>query len=290
MRFFKNEKLKKHTSFKIGGPADYFCTVKSIDDIKAAISFADEKRIPYTILGEGTNLLVRDIGFRGLVINFSRGMDYLSIEGNKAVVGAGYKMNKLILLLVKRGFGGLEFLAGIPGSVGGAVVMNAGAWGKAIGKHVDSIRVIDHKGDEKIISGKRLGFGYRRSKLQNGKLILAEITLKLRRQNKKIGEKKIREYLGKRRERHPLGIPNCGSVFKNPNGSYAAALIEDAGCKGTRIGDAQVSPKHANFIINLGEAKSKDVLKLITVIKDRVRRKRGITLEPEVKIMVKSST
>ncbi len=147
MRFFKNEKLKRHTSFKIGGPADYFCSVKSIDDIKAAIAFAKEKKIPYTILGEGTNLLVRDIGFRGLVINFSRGMDYLSIEGNKAVVGAGYKLNKLVLLLAKRGFCGLEFLAGIPGSVGGAVVMNAGAWGKSIGKLVDSIRVIEHKGD-----------------------------------------------------------------------------------------------------------------------------------------------
>lgn len=290
MRFFKNEKLKKHTSFKIGGPADYFCSVKSIDDIKAAIAFAKEKKISYTILGEGTNLLVRDIGFRGLVINFSRGMDDLSIEGNKAVVGAGYKLNKLVLLLAKRGFGGLEFLAGIPGSVGGAVVMNAGAWGKSIGKFVESVRVIDHKGDEKIISGARLGFGYRKSKLQNEKFILAEATLKLIRKNKKSTGKKIRESLQKRRERHPLGIPNCGSVFKNPNGSYAAMLIEEAGCKGMRIGDAQVSPKHANFIINLGEAKSKDVLKLITVIKDKVRRKHGIALEPEVKIMVKSST
>ena len=288
MRYLRNQSLKKHTSFRIGGPTDYFCVPKNIEELKEALEFARGRRLQIAVLGAATNVLPLDRGFRGLVIKLGNGLNWIKIEGSKAMVGAGVPLPKLIRKLTQKSLGGLEFLAGIPGSVGGALTMNAGAWGKEIGKYVEEIKVLERDGSQKEIKRKKLGFGYRKSKLQGNPWIITEVTLRLRKKKKRVIQKRIKEYLSKRRATQPLGIPNCGSVFKNPRGDFAGRLIEEAGCKGMRIGDAQVSAKHGNFIVNLGDAKAKDVIKLMTGIQKAVKDKFKILLEPEIKIMVKS--
>jgi len=281
MKFQKNEPLKKHNSFRIGGAADYFCEPKSRQDIIAAMVFAKEKKIPLAIIGAGTNLLVRDNGFRGLAIKIGKGLNWLKFCNNKVKVGAGVSLPRLIKACAAKGLGGIEFLAGIPGSAGGAVVMNAGAWGKAVGKFVNSVNAIDYNGKERLFSQKELQFAYRSSRFQKEKWIIIEITLQLNRLKRSLIKNKVQEYQQKRRARQPLGIANCGSVFKNPKGDFAGRIIEAAGCKGLRIGDAQVSDKHANFIVNLGEAKAKDVIKLMTQVQKKAKTK----LEPEIKLL-----
>jgi UDP-N-acetylmuramate dehydrogenase len=244
--------------------------------------FAREKKLPWAVIGAGTNLLVLDRGFKGLVIKLAFGLNNLTLEKNRLRAGAGVLLPRLVMFTAAKGLGGIEFLAGIPGSVGGAVVMNAGAWGKEIGRFVEEVKVIDQRGEESVLRKKQLGFGYRRSRLQGGRLIITEITLKLKKMPRKAIREMIKDYLAKRRDGQPLGIPNCGSVFKNPKGDFAGRLIEAAGLKGVRVGDAQVSSKHANFIVNLGEAKAKDVIKLITRIRGAVK----VKLEPEVRILL----
>jgi len=282
MKILRNELLKHHTSLRIGGPADYFCIPKNRAELLEALKFAKEKKLRLAIMGAGTNLLALDSGFRGLVIKLFGGINDVKIHRPKAQVGAGVALSKLLLILARKGLGGLEFLAGIPGSIGGAVYMNAGAWGKGIGNFVEEVRVVDRSGKEQVLNRSQLGFGYRSSKLQNSPYLITDIVLKLRRKKGRLITKKMKEYLKLRKDKQPLGTPNCGSVFKNPKGEFAGNLIEKAGCKGMRIGDAQVSSKHANFILNLGEAKAKDVIKLMTCIRKAVK----IELEPEVKILV----
>jgi len=281
MKILRNEPLKRHTSLHIGGPADYFCIPTNTDELREALQFAKERKLRLAIMGAGTNLLALDNGFRGLVIKLYGGLNWIKIHRPKAQVGAGVALAKLLFALAKKGLGGIEFLAGIPGSIGGAVYMNAGAWEKRIGDFVEEVRAVDRTGKERIFNKAQLGFGYRKSKLQNSQWIITDIVLKLRRKQRKLISKKIKEYLRLRRDKQPLGTPNCGSVFKNPKGDFAGRIIEQAGCKGMRFGDAQISSKHANFILNLGEAKAKDVIKLMTYIQKAVK----IELEPEVKIL-----
>lgn len=200
--------------------------------------------------------------------------------------GSGVSIARLLNVGARKGLGGLEFLAGIPGTLGGAAVMNAGAWGKEIGRYIARVKVMDFSGREKVIKGNKLGFGYRKSLLQKGKFIVTEVVLRLRKSRPKLIKEKTREFLKQRKAHQPLGIPNAGSIFRNPRGKYAGKILDEAGCKGMRVGDAQVSTKHANFIVNLGEARAADIIKLIT----RVQKKVKIKLEPEIKIMVKSST
>ena len=283
MKYLRNELLKKHTSFKIGGPADYFCIPKNLGELIEALRFAQERKMAVAIMGGGTNLLALDKGFRGLVIKLAGGLNWIRRRGRLVYVGAGVYLPHLLLTLAQKGLGGLEFLAGIPGTVGGAVIMNAGAWGKEIGKFVKSVKVLNANGEEKVLEKKELGFGYRQSALQAGRFILAEVVLRLRKSQPRIIKKKMQEFLAKRRKSQPLGIPNAGCIFKNPPGKFAGKILEEAGCKGMRVGDAQVSNKHANFIVNLGYARAHDVLKLMTKMQKAVK----IKLEPEIKIMVK---
>jgi len=284
MKYLKNEPLKKHTSFRIGGPADYFCTPKNRAELAEALKFASVRNLPVAIMGAGTNLLPLDKGWRGLVIRLLGGLDQIKVRGRFVEAGSGVLLPKLINVLSRKGLGGLEFLAGIPGTLGGALVMNAGAWKKEIGRFVDQVTIINAKGEAETLKGKELGFKHRTSKLQRNQVIVIDAKLKLRKSSPKIIKAKIAEFLKKRRESQPLGIPNAGCVFKNPKGRYAGKLIQAAGCKGLRVGDAQVSHKHANFIVNLGEAKAADVIRLMTLVQKRVK----VKLEPEIKIMVKS--
>jgi UDP-N-acetylmuramate dehydrogenase len=289
MKISRNEPLKKHTSFRLGGAAEYFCQPKSVSELKEALEFAKGKKLAVFILGSGTNLLILDCGFKGLVIKIAGGLNKLAVKNNQVKVGAGWPLPKLLQKLATLNLGGVEFLSGIPGSVGGAVVMNAGAWGKEIGDYVEEIVVVNQSGEEERLSNKRLKFGYRQSWLQGKDLIVTEIVLKLKKKKGSFIKEAMAKYLALRYAGQPLGAPNCGSVFKNPKGEYAGRLIEAAGCKGWRVGDAQVSSKHANFIVNLGEAKASQVIKLIARIQQAVKKRFHIILEPELKIMVKSA-
>jgi len=288
MRYLRNQPLRKHTAFRIGGPADYLCVPKNVGELQEALRFARERRLRVAVLGAGTNTLALDQGFRGLVIKLAGGIDGIELNGNRVMVGSGVFLPRLVGLLARKGLSGLEFLTGIPGSVGGAVVMNAGAWGRTIGERVEKVRILDNKGKLRVIKGVDLGFSYRRSRLQKRDWIVVEVTLKLRRRKKRLIKEKLQEHLAKRKATQPLGIPNSGSIFRNPKANFAGKLIEEAGCKGIRIGDAQVSIKHGNFIVNLGDAKARDVIKLMTRVQKAVRDKFKIRLEPEIKIMIKS--
>jgi len=288
MKILRKEPLKKHTSFRIGGPAEYFCVPKNVDELRECLLFAGKNHLPVAIIGTGTNLLALDKGFSGLVIKLAGGLNRIKVRGRIVHAGAGAALPKLLASLSRRGLAGLEFLAGIPGTVGGAAVMNAGAWSKEIGPYIERIKVLDKDGNVKVLENKDLDFSYRGSALQASHFIAAEVVLKLRKGKPGPIRKKITGFLEKRKINQPLGIPNAGSVFKNPKGKFAGKLLEEAGFKGMRSGDAQVSTRHANFIVNLGEAKARDVIKLMTRMQNTVWRKFKVKLEPELKIMVQS--
>lgn len=289
MNIIRNEQLKKHTSFRIGGPADYFCLPQNLTDLLAAFDFARQKKIAVAVIGSGTNLLALDQGFRGLVIKLAGGLKQVRISGSIVRAGAGISLAQLLKAATGQSLTGLEFLAGIPGSLGGAVVMNAGAWGREIGRLVESVQALDSNGNIIFLRRQDLHFAYRSSRLQKKKIVIAEVVLKLKKAKASRIKRTIKDYLEKRKEKQPLGIPNAGSIFKNPRGKFAGQLLEAAGLKGQRIGDAQVSVKHANFIVNLGEAKASDVLRLITKMQSTVKRRFKVKLEPEIKIMVQST-
>ncbi|OGC33785.1 UDP-N-acetylenolpyruvoylglucosamine reductase [candidate division WOR-1 bacterium RIFOXYB2_FULL_48_7] len=286
MKYLRHESLKKHTSFRIGGQADYFCAPKSLAQLKEALLYGRANNLGIAFIGGGTNLLALDKGFRGLAIKLGDGLGQIKINGLSVTVGAGALLPKLLSQLAGKNLSGLEFLAGVPGTVGGAVVMNAGAWGKEIGRYIELVKAIDHDGHERIFTQAECEFAYRHSLFQKGHWLIYEATLRLTK-GKTLGIKNaIRGFIKMRRESQPLGIPNAGSVFKNPKHKYAGKLIEEAGCKGMRVGDAQVSTKHANFIVNLGEAKASDVIKLMARVQKIVKDKHRVTLEPELKFMV----
>jgi UDP-N-acetylmuramate dehydrogenase len=273
--------LAPYSSYRIGGPARYFVQPKKPGDIKTAQKFARRQGLPYYILGSGTNVLISDTGIDGVVIKIGKEMAQIQLDGEKVTVGAGLSLNKLIHYLAQFNRGGFEMLAGIPGSVGGAVVMNAGAFGVFIGQFVQSVSIISEKGSFEQLKKEDLGFAYRTSVLQNSKHILYEVLLGVQ----EINQENIKENItkaAKHRRRHPL-LPSCGSIFRNPPGIPAGKLIEEMGLKGTRCGDAQISPEHGNFIVNHGRATAQDVYSLIRLVKEEASRL-GIELQTEVKL------
>lgn len=284
MKYLRNEPLKKHTSFKIGGPADYFCAPKSVEEVIEALQFSHEHKLPVAIIGAGTNLLALDKGFRGMAIKLAGGLNKITVQGNTAYAGAGVYIPLLLKTLLRKGLSGLEFMFGIPGTVGGALVMNAEAWGKEIGSAVVSADVIDGKGKAASLNRKNLRFGYRKSALQSGKWIVTGVIFKLKKDKPSNIRKRMEEYLRKRIAAQPLGIPSAGSIFKNPKFNRAGKILDETGCKGMRVGDAAVSKKHANFIVNLGEATARDVIRLMT----KMQKAAKVALEPEIRIVVKS--
>lgn len=284
MKYLRNEPLKKHTSFRIGGPADYFCAPKSVEELIEALQFSHEHKLPVAIIGAGTNLLALDKGFRGMVIKLAGGLNKITVQGNTVYAGAGVYIPLLLKTLMRKGLSGLEFLYGIPGTVGGALVMNAGAWGKEIGSAVISAEVIDGQGKTESIKRRKLKFGYRESVLQSGKRIVTGVIFKLIKDKPSMIRKRMEEYLRKRKASQPLGIPSAGSIFKNPKTNKAGKILDETGCKGMRVGDAAVSKKHANFIVNLGEATARDVIRLMT----KMQKAAKVKLEPEIRLVVKS--
>lgn len=272
LKYLKNEKLSNHTTLRIGGPAKYFVVVKTLQDIKTALEYAQKRNLKIFILGAGSNLLASDSGFDGLVIN---------IKGASGILLAG-----LLNYCAKSGLSGLEFLAGIPGSLGGAVYMNAGAYGKQIGDFISYVYAIDYNGRQYILNKRRCKFGYRKSVFQKKKLIITGAEFELQKGKPSSIKKSMKEIIAKRLKKQPYSLPSAGSVFKNPKGNYAASLIENAGLKGLRVGGAMVSPKHANFIVNYtGKAKSSDVEKLIKIIQQKIKKQFKRALKPEIKFL-----
>jgi UDP-N-acetylmuramate dehydrogenase len=287
-----NEPLSRHTSFGIGGPADILVYPADRDDLITVLKDIRRQGINYFILGSGTNLLVRDGGFRGAAISLQRmntikiEREYRSIGGSFAAVRveAGASLAKLLSFAVEEGLAGMEFAAGIPGTVGGAICMNAGTASGEIGDVVESVNMLSSEGELISRGREEMEFGYRTSMIPEGHLVI-EVQIVLRREDKDRIQVRVKELLDKRHKQQPLGRPNAGSMFKNPQEESAGKLIESAGLKGKSVGDAQVSEKHANFIVNRGNATAAQVLALMDMVIKTVLDVHGIRLEPEIKII-----
>jgi len=284
-----DEPMSRHTSIGVGGIADAVVWPERSEELSRIIHFLWHSRIPFVPLGNGTNLIVKDGGYKGIVISM-QGLNKVSLAercGSEILVhaGAGVTLSEIVLLSEKKALSGMEFCAGIPGSVGGAVKMNAGAYGKEIKDVVDTVELMIISGE--ILSSKRndLKFVYRNLDISEGTIIIGASFLLTRGIEEQI-RARITEILGKRRNKHPLEYRNAGSIFKNPNGGVPAGkIIDELGLKGARIGDAQISEKHGNFIVNLENAKASDIIALIETIKAKVYEERGINLQTEVKIV-----
>jgi len=272
-----------HTSFKIGGPADYFAIPKNAADLKLLLKLAKANKIPIYVLGAGSNILAVDKGIRAVVLQLSSpAFKRVKLTPRGLEAGSGVALGSLIQYSRQRGLAGLEFLAGIPGTLGGALAMNAACWGKSIAGLVDSVTVMDYSGGLKILPRESLRFSYRKSSLV--KYIILGVKLKLKKVAWRQIDCSIRQYLRQRLGSHDNSFPSAGCVFKNPAGSSAGMLIEACGLKGKKIGGACISQKHANFILNYRSASASDVLKLMKLARAAVRRKFKINLVPEVKI------
>lgn len=282
-----DEPLSEHTSFKIGGPAEVWAEPEDLEDLPNLLKYSAKKQIPIFTIGGGSNLLVGDEGTKGIALNL--GSDYFTeVEagGSALMARAGANIARLVEVAVANGLGGLEFMTGIPGTVGGAVMMNAGCKGKSLGALISKVRVIDARSG-RIYDLKReeIDFDYRRSGLEG--YIILDIYLQLRKRPGLEIDKAMRRYLQMKRQSQELDLPSAGSVFKNPKGSLLSSgqLIELSGLKGRSVGAVQVSSKHCNFIVNRGRATAKDVMGLIEIIRRKVRSDHGIDLELEIKVI-----
>lgn len=282
-----NELMSNHTSWQVGGPADYYVCPADQSELIEIIRFTRKYELPLFIFGNGTNLLVLDGGIRGMVVNIGEAFSKITRYDNSLVAGSGTSMTLLANVAAEQGLVGLEFAVGIPGSLGGAVIMNAGAFGLHIGDKIHSVKLITMEGEEVTRGIDDLSFGYRTSNLI-GKGIIIEVILKLKEGDSAESLRLMDYYLKERSRRHP-NLPSAGSVFRNLSGQPAGKIIEDLGCKGMAVGGAQVSPKHANFIVNTGNATAADILALIETVQKIVKDNQGIDLQPEVKIVGEES-
>ncbi len=277
--------MKEHTYFKIGGPVDLLVTPESIEEVQQAVKSCIEADIPYMIIGNGTNLLVSDKGIRGVVIKIAEQFNEFSVEGNTMTAAAGCLLSTLSKVAMTHHLGGFEFASGIPGTVGGAIVMNAGAYGGEMKDVVTSVTLIDEHGQISKVSSEKMAFDYRKSIISGTKKVVLEVEMAF--ESKDAGEIKeiIDELTVKRTTKQPLEMPSAGSTFKRPPDNFAGKLIDDAGLRGLRHGDAQVSEKHCGFVVNRGNATANEVETLIKIVQKTVYDQFGIMLEPEVKII-----
>ncbi len=280
-----NVPMDQYTSLRVGGPADVMAFPQDTGDLRDLLAFAEAKSFPFFILGAGTNLLVRDGGYRGIVINMCEGFkDIVEQEDSKAVMGAGVRLVEALARCAEKGLSGLEFAAGIPGTMGGAVAMNAGAFGSEMKDIVEGVEVIGRKGKLGFIPRDEMGFSYRSSELPKGAIVV-RAHLKLTPADPQEIKERIKFFRERRRSISNVTFPNAGSMFKNPPDNFAGKLIDEAGLKGERSGAAQVSEVHANYIVNLGGARAKDILSLMAAVRDRVYSRTGVVLEPEIKVI-----
>lgn len=279
------EPMSRHTSFKIGGPADALVQPSGTEEIGNIISICKHYGIEYFIMGNGTNLLVSDAGYRGVIIKLQKNMDSIRIDGAQITAGAGVLLSQLASAALKASLSGFERLGGIPGTLGGAVYMNAGAYGSEMRDVVVSSTYIDADGNVGTVEGEAHQFGYRHSVYSSSDKMVVSAALQLAPGKYEEIKEEMNEYTKRRCDKQPLTFPSCGSTFKRPEGHFAGALIEAAGLKGYSIGGAQVSEKHAGFIINKGGATASDVLRLVEHIQSEVFKTSGVRLECEMKTL-----
>ncbi|TYR82636.1 UDP-N-acetylmuramate dehydrogenase [Priestia megaterium] len=282
----ENEPLAKHTTMKIGGPADILVEPSSVEDLKLTMDIIRKHGVKWRAIGRGSNLLVSDKGIEGVVIKLGAGLDELKIDGEMVTVGGGYPSIKLATVITKQGLSGLEFSSGIPGSVGGAVYMNAGAHGSDMSQVVEKAYVLFEDGTLEWLTNEQLQFSYRHSILQNERPgVCVEVVLRLKKGTRDDIVAVMQKNKDYRRETQPWNYPCAGSIFRNPLPNYAGDLIEKSGLKGYSIGGAQISEQHANFIVNTGTATASDVLQLIEHVKKTIKEKFGVDIHTEVEIV-----
>ena len=279
------EPMAKHTSFRIGGPADVLAQPADEAELAALLKRAGEHAVPVTLVGNGSNLLVRDKGIRGLVIKLSNLFSSITVAGNVLTFGSGISLAMASKKAASLSLSGLEFAVGIPGTIGGAVYMNAGAYDGEMAKVVTSVQVMDRQGQSSQLKADELDFSYRHTALQNSGLIVTSVTVSLQPGEAESIKAKMDDFSQRRIAKQPLELPSAGSMFKRPVGYFAGTLIEQTGLKGYTVGGAQVSTKHAGFVVNVGGATAKDVLQLIRDVQDRVLAAQGVQLEPEVLVL-----
>ncbi|MCX8095594.1 MAG: UDP-N-acetylmuramate dehydrogenase [Caldisericia bacterium] len=285
-RVFKNYDIKNLTTFKVGGKVDYLVIPYDIEDIKTTLKIGKERDIPIYIMGNGSNLLVSDKGVRGIILRISKeNFNKVELNGNLITSESGVPLSELISLSIKNELSGLENLYGIPGVLGGVIAMNAGTDGCSIGDFVKEIKVIDSSLDSISLSKEDVLFSYRKSSILEKKLIVLEAKIELKKENKDKILKTLKEKMKKRKLTQPINFPTAGCVFKNEGENKAGFLIERAGCKGLKIGDAEVSNLHANFILNKGNATFKEIITLMKLVREMVYEKFKIMLNPEVVIL-----
>lgn len=282
-QIFENEPMDRHTTFRIGGPADYFLIPDNKEQVRAIVQICRETKMSYYIIGNGSNLLVSDKGYRGAVIQLYTNMAEIRVEGDKIYAQAGASLARIAAAALKAELTGFEFAAGIPGTLGGACIMNAGAYGGEMKDVLEEVTVLTKDGEIVTIPREKLDMGYRTSAAaKNGSTVL-EAVIKLRRGDHQEIQALMDDLKERRTSKQPLEYPSAGSTFKRPEGYFAGKLIQDAGLRGYRIGGAMVSEKHCGFVINAGGATASDVDALIRHISDKVKEDAGVTLEPEVK-------
>lgn len=290
----EQEPLTAHTTFRIGGPALYYLIPEGVEEVRDALQFAREKELPFYVIGRGSNLLFEDEGYHGVVIEIGKGMEQVTMkeepDGTVCVTAqAGIPLSTLAAKLAEAGWQGFEFAGGIPGTLGGGIAMNAGAYGGEIRDCIKNAMVMTRSGETLVLNREQLELGYRTSIIQKKDYIVLEGVFRFSRGEKKSILAAMKELNQRRRDKQPLEFPSAGSTFKRPEGYFAGKLIEDAGLRGYRVGDAQVSEKHCGFVVNRGKASSADVRQLIRDVQDRVREKFQVELEPEVRIVTENS-
>lgn len=281
-RILTQEPMSRHTTFRVGGPAEYFLTVNTAEELRNVLSCLQEEGMPHFLLGNGSNLLVGDKGYRGAVVHLSGIFETVDVQEETIRAGAGASLAVTARRAMESGLCGMEFASGIPGTLGGAVRMNAGAYGGEMAMFVESADVMDEKGSIRTLNREEMEFGYRTSVIKNSPYTVLGATLVLKRGEKEEIAAQMQRLAQQRREKQPLEFASAGSTFKRPEGYFAGKLIMDAGLRGYSRGSAQVAEKHCGFIVNRGNATAADIAGLIREVSEKVQEKFGVTLEPEV--------
>ena len=279
----RDEPMKKHTTFRIGGPADIFVTPEDESQFLAAVRLCRQEGMPYYILGNGSNLLVSDSGYRGAVIETEKALSRLEADGETLKAGAGILLSALAKEALRLSLTGLESASGIPGTLGGGVVMNAGAYGFELKDVLESVRLLDREGNVRTVPAGELKLGYRYSMIPETGSIVLEAALRLKKGDPEAIRARMEELAAQRKSKQPLEYPSAGSTFKRPEGYFAGKLIDDAGLRGFQVGGAQVSEKHCGFVINRGDATAEDVMELCRQVQEKVFQKFGVRMDMEIR-------
>lgn len=278
----EQEPMRRHTTFQVGGEAEYFVKIQEKSQLITIMDYLRKTEQPYFVLGNGSNILVSDKGYEGVILDLSAGLKNIEIEGKRVTAEAGALLSTVAVRACEAHLAGFEFAAGIPGTIGGAIVMNAGAYDGEMKQVVESVTVLGGDGEIMVLDNETMEFGYRSSIIKNRPFIVMETVLRLEEGDKEQIKGRMEELNKRRREKQPLNYPSAGSTFKRPEGHFAGKLIMDAGLRGFRIGGARVSEKHCGFVINEGNATATDVADVIDEVIERVRDKFGVTLETEI--------